>query len=144
MTKDYSEKLLAGFNPKCTWITRWLRQVLVFLHIYFCIKIFVYFNYSLILGPYIYPRIPQNTVRIPKNTTKYKYYKDLERFWIFFSVDRDISQKATLIELFVFLNYWSLVLFSFIFFIIIFFNSIYFNVFFFQILETLLILISYM
>ena len=54
-------------------------------------------------------------------------------FFIFYSVDGNISQKAMMIELlFVLLNYWSLVLFSFIFRIIFFVNSIYFEVFFFN------------
>jgi hypothetical protein len=60
-----------------------------------------------------------------------KILKDFGFLFIFYSVDGDISQKATLIELlFVLLNYWSFVLFSLIFFIIIYFNIIYFNVFF--------------
>ena len=79
----------------------------------------------IILGPYVYPRIPQNTNNI-------MILKDFG-FLFFYSVDGDISQKAKLIELlFVLLNYCSLVLFSFIFFIIIFVNSIYFEVFFFN------------
>jgi len=51
------------------------------------------------VGPCIYPRIPQNT-----NNTK--ILKDFGFLICFNSVERDISQKATLIELlFVLLNY---------------------------------------
>ena len=89
----------------------------------------------IILGPYVYPRIPLEypsipfeCPRIPQNTNNIMILKDFG-FLFFYSVDGDISQKAMLIELlFVLLDYWSLVLF----FIIIFVNSIYFEVFFFN------------
>jgi len=49
-------------------------------------------------GPYIYPRIPQNTNNI-------KILKDFGFLIFFYSVDGDISQKAMLIELLFVLNY---------------------------------------
>ena len=75
-----------------------------------------FFYMHLFTGPYIYPRKPQNTLeypkiplecpRIPQNTNNIKILKDLGFLFIFYSVDGDISQKATLIELlFVLLNY---------------------------------------
>ena len=76
-----------------------------------------FFYMHLFTGPYIYPRKPQNTLeypkiplecpRIPQNTNNIKILKDLGFLFIFYSVDRDISQKATLIELLFVLFYIS-------------------------------------
>ena len=56
--------------------------------------------------PLEYPKIPLECPRIPQNTNNIKILKDLGFLFIFYSVDGDISQKATLIELlFVLLNY---------------------------------------
>jgi hypothetical protein len=53
-----------------------------------------------------YPRIPLEYPKIPQNTNNIKILKDFGFFFFFYSVDGDISQKATLIELlFVLLNY---------------------------------------
>ena len=52
-----------------------------------------------------YPRIPFECPRIPQNTNNIKILKDFG-FFIFYSVDGNISQKAMMIELlFVLLNY---------------------------------------
>jgi hypothetical protein len=93
-----------------------------------------FFYMHLFTGPYIYPRIPQKTQeypripkntpaypripleypkiplecpRIPQNTNNIKILKDLGFLFIFYSVDGDISQKGTLIELLFVLFYIS-------------------------------------
>ena len=83
-----------------------------------------YFYMHLCTGPYIYPRIPQNTPEYPKipleypkiplecprmtqNTNNIKILKDFGFLFIFYSVDGNISQKATLIELLFVLFYIS-------------------------------------
>ena len=83
-----------------------------------------FFYMHLFTGPYIYPRIPQKKPeypripleypniplecpRIPQNTNNIKILKDFLFFFIFYSVDGDISQKATLIELLFVLFYIS-------------------------------------